>query len=55
MKSKKIISLFILIVAVLCMLSSSVSAYNLIGGRFTRGVGNTCYYGIQQLVYTLLK
>lgn len=44
MKVKKLVILFLLFSALGLIFSTQVSAYNLIGGRFTRGVGNTCYY-----------
>ena len=44
MKTKKILFMLFLVSIFCVVISSQVSAYNLIGGHFTRGVGNTCYY-----------
>lgn len=44
MKIKKMLILTILLCALLCLLSTNVFAYNPIGGKFSRGVSNTCYY-----------
>lgn len=44
MRLKKVLSLLILVGIISIIFSTQASAYNRIGGRFTRGVGNTCYY-----------
>lgn len=43
-KTKKMIAVSILAILFVLLMSTKASAYVLIGGRFTRGVGNTCYY-----------
>lgn len=44
MKTKRFIAIMLFVILFCILFSTKVSAYSLFGARFTRGVGNTCYY-----------